>query len=137
MFNRRPKRIFLQEISQPLLLVKAKTGIEYEQQMGGSKCEYGVEEGFLIVLEDPRDYLDKEERPLYLIEKLLEDKELSVELIRTLTPLIEKIHVFAEDDKFQTLKLDFRRIHLAEEAWIPVTLPGIYDEAWLIWRNSD
>jgi hypothetical protein len=121
------------------VVVRAKTGVVYRHQYGGTACRQGEAEGFLVPVLGPGSYVQLRE----LFEGQFggagvwhyrwRDKE-----IESLCELVEGIDYWASDALNATphpLRLDVRHLSDADEAWVPVLTPdgpGI-----LVWSNSD
>ncbi len=121
------------------VVVRAQTGVFYQQQYGGTACRQGKAEGFLV--------------PLFAPESLAQLRELfeghfggagtwnhrwQDEEVDSLRDPVEAVRYWASDGLTETphsLQLDQQQLRDADEAWVPVLTPdgpGI-----LVWPNSD
>ena len=128
--------IFLQSISQPMLIVHASTGVNYINQCEGNNCNQKVAEGFLVPMEDPQGYLNPDEQSMTAIIELTESFDLGSNLFNGLIEALPKVTVFINDD-WQRLALDIDRAGEVVEAWVPVRVESVKGLATLIWNNSD
>ena len=121
------------------VVVRAKTGVCYRQQYGGTACRQGEAEGFLVPVLGAGSYVQLRE----LFEGHFggagtwhhrwRDKE-----IESLRDVIQGISYFASDALTATrrpLRLDERHLSDADEAWVPVLTPD--GPGVLVWFNSD
>jgi Family of unknown function (DUF6210) len=121
------------------VVVRAKTGVWYRQQYGGTACRQGEVEGFLVPVLGPGSYVQLRE----LFEGHFggagtwrhrwRDKE-----IENLRDLVQGISYWASDAVSATrrpLRLDERCLGDADEAWVPVLTPD--GPGVLVWSNSD
>lgn len=120
------------------VVVRAKTGICYRQQYGGTACRHGEVEGFLVPVLGPGSYVQLRE----LFEGYFDgagtrhhrwrDKE-----IDSLRDLVQGVSYWASDALSATrhlLRLDERRVSDVDEAWVPVLTPD--GPGVLVWSNS-
>ncbi len=94
------------------VVVRAETGVIYQQQYGGTACRQGQVEGFLVPVFGPKG--------LSLLRELFEGHFGGAGTWRY---------------RWQADELDEQHLSEADEAWIPVRTPdgpGI-----LVWFNSD
>jgi uncharacterized protein DUF6210 len=121
------------------VVVRAETGVIYQQQYGGTACRQGQVEGFLVPVFGPeslgqlRELFEGHFRGSGTWNYRWKDKEM-----RSLRRAVEGICYWAGDALDATphpLQLDEHQLSDADEAWVPVLTPdgpGI-----LVWFNSD
>jgi hypothetical protein len=120
-------------------VVRASTGVCYQQQYGGTACRQGQVEGFLVPVLGPLG--------LGRLRELFEghfkgagawNHRWSREELDNLREAVRGICYWESDGLNETphsLRLDEQRLTDADEAWVPVLTPdgpGI-----LVWFNSD
>jgi hypothetical protein len=121
------------------VVVRASTGVFYQQQYGGTACRQGQVEGFLVPVLGPLG--------LGRLRELFEghfkgagtwNHQWSREELDNLREAVRGIRYWECDglnERPHPLQLDEERLTDADEAWIPVLTPdgpGI-----LVWFNSD
>lgn len=120
-------------------IVRAPTGVFYQQQYGGTACRHGKVQGFLVPVFNP----DALEAFRELFEKELggsgmHNRSWSEGAIARLREGVADIRYWAcdgRDEEPHELRLDEGRMGEANEAWIPVTTPD--GPGVLVWSNSD
>ena len=121
------------------VVVRAQTGVFYQQQYGGTACRQGQVEGFLVPVHGP----DSLARLRELFEGHFSgagtwNYQWRDEELNSLRSAVQGICYWACDGLTETphvLQLDEQQMRNADEAWIPVLTPdgpGI-----LVWFNSD
>ena len=128
--------IFLQEISQPMLLIHASTGVNYINQCEGCVCSQKMAEGFLVPLTPPRDFSISSELGITKVIELTERHDIGSCLFSKLVEVLPKVLVFVNDD-WRKLIFDANRAAEVVEAWVPVRCESVKGRATLIWENSD
>ena len=124
-----------------LLIVKASTGVIYEQQCGGFATERMSAEGFLIPVgaESEAKVISDWFWKTFNGHCYSGHKAWTSELVAELSGLVNKIPCWltsaSGDDHRYLLQLDATRIGECIEAWIPVISP--YGPAILTLENSD
>lgn len=120
-------------------VVEAPTGVFYQQQYGGTACQQGQAEGFLVPLSAPdqlaalRELFERHFRGAGTWNRTWTDAERD-----RLRESVEAIDYWACDgvaEEPHLLRLDESRIREADEAWVPVITPD--GPAVLVWCNSD
>jgi hypothetical protein len=121
------------------VVVRAETGVFYQQQYGGTACSLGQVEGFLVPVSGPfgadllRELSEGHFRGAGTWNHRWQDEE-----ARSLREAVEGICYWACDKNDQTpgpLRLDEQSLSDADEAWIPVLTPD--GPGVLVWPNSD
>lgn len=121
------------------VVVRAQTGIVYQQQYGGTACRQGKVEGFLVPVHGPdsltrlRELFEGHFRGAGTWNYQWRDEELD-----SLREPVREIRYWASDGLTETphpLQLDEQRLREADEAWIPVLTPD--GPGVLVWFNSD
>ncbi|MFF4950363.1 DUF6210 family protein [Streptomyces chattanoogensis] len=121
------------------VVVKAATGVIYQQQYGGTACRQGQLEGYLVPVFGPdamdalREMFEKDFRGAGTRNHIWTPTE----LIR-LREIIDGVTFWASDGQTEQphpLRLDEDQITSADEAWIPVISPD--GPGVLMWFNSD
>lgn len=102
----------LYDISAPMLLVPAKTGVTYHHQYGGCACDQAEIEGYVV--------------PVAIRPGA--DSPFRTDGLAAVCDVIRAL-----PDMGLTLRGDANEFH--DEAFLPVTSP--FGDAWLIWCNSD
>jgi len=121
------------------VVVRAQTGVFYQQQYGGTACRQGQVEGFLVPVFGPEG--------LVHLRDLFEghfrgagtwNYRWSAEEVNTLSEAVAGICYWACDGETETphpLQIDDRQLSEADEAWVPVVTPD--GSGVLMWFNSD
>lgn len=119
-------KIFLNFPGEPTiyLLIEAPTGVVYEMQCGGLRCELREAEGFLVPtyrsapdIQTVGDEPDINKHQLAKIKECCSDLEI----------MISDVHVSTE--------IDESRMDEWLEAWIPARI-GTF-RGYFVWNNSD
>lgn len=121
-------------------VVRAETGVIYQQQYGGTACRHGEVEGFLVPVFGPKGF--GQLRELFVghfggsgtWNYHWQDDEL--EFLRR---AVQGIGYWASDKSgagcASPLQLDEQHLRETDEAWVPVSTP--HGPGVLIWLNSD
>lgn len=121
------------------VVVRAQTGVFYQQQYGGTACRQGQVEGFLVPvfapgsLEQLRELFEGHFRGAGTWNYRWQDEE-----VDSLRKPVEGIRYWACDALNATpypLRLDEQHLRDADEAWVPVLTPD--GPGVLVWSNSD
>lgn len=121
--------VFLQDIEQPMLLIRHATGIRYTNQAGGCFCNQPEDEGYLI----PVNIINEKEIFSCFPEGGRPD-QFNKWQRQDIWYAVKKIQVFL-GGVWYNLQCDISRFDELQEAWIPVTVNGRI--ATLIFNNSD
>lgn len=121
------------------VVVEADTGVVYQQQYGGTACQQGRVEGFLVPLFGP-DALDALRE---LFERDLRGAGTRAcgmpdSMLDRLREIIGTIRYWSCDgttEEPHDLRLDESRALEVDEAWVPVLTPD--GTGVLVWFNSD
>lgn len=122
------------------VVVRAQTGVIYQQQYGGTACRQGQVEGFLVPVFGPKG--------LSPLRELFEEHfrgagtwnyKWQASEVERLRKAVSGVGYWAPDESGTAsacpLQLEERHLGEADEAWVPVRTPpgpGI-----LVWSNSD
>jgi uncharacterized protein DUF6210 len=129
-----------------LLVVRAPTGVAYEQQYGGYVCNHVEVEGFLVPVCQPqvlaklreafadprlggRGILGTQGWPEKQLQDFIRDVESIVSTIGYRTTSEEPLR------DVPVVALDRERVHELDEAWVPVRTPD--GPGYVAWVNSD
>lgn len=121
------------------VVVRAQTGVFYQQQYGGTACRQGQVEGFLVPVYGPdslarlRELFEEHFRGAGTWNYRWRDEELA-----SLRKLVQGICYWACDGLTEiphALQPDEQQLSDADEAWIPVHTPD--GPGVLVWFNSD
>jgi hypothetical protein len=121
------------------VVVRAQTGVFYQQQYGGTACRHGQVEGFLVPVFGPdslaglRDLFEG-----HLLGAGTWNYQWRDDDLGNLRTLVRGICYWACDGVTETphgLQLDEQQLSDADEAWIPVLTPD--GPGVLVWFNSD
>jgi hypothetical protein len=121
------------------VVVRAQTGVFYQQQYGGTACRQGQVEGFLVPVFGPdslarlRELFEGHFHGAGTRNYQWRDEELD-----SLRGSVQGICYWACDGLSETphaLQLDEQQLRDADEAWIPVLTPD--GPGVLVWFNSD
>lgn len=121
------------------VVVRAQTGVSYQQHYGGTACRQGRVEGFLVPVYGP----DSQAQLRILFEEHFRGtgtwnyRWRDDEIDRLRKP-VENIRYWARDEVDASpypLHLDEQQLSEAGEAWIPVLTPD--GPGALVWFNSD
>jgi hypothetical protein len=121
------------------VIVRAGTGVFYQQQYGGLACRQGQIEGFLVPmaavdgLDALRELFEKHFRGAGTGDHAWSDDERD-----RLARIVGGIFYWACDgnnEEPHALRLDESRLREADEAWVPVLTPD--GSGTLVWSNSD
>lgn len=121
------------------VVVKAQTGVSYQQQYDGHMCRQGRVEGFLVPVFGPdgltalRNLFERDLAGAGTWNHSWPDDERE-----RLRGIIESIPYWASDghtEELHALRLDESRISDTDEAWVPVITPD--GPGLLLWPNSD
>ena len=130
------------------VIIRAQTGIQYEQQCAGTGCNQRTVEGYFVPLGGPKldptnGKVDPDElRAVFHTGKACSQgngSTMSKERIENLRKLVGEIPFWVADDNLvnprSNLTLDDSQLSEIEEAWVPVQTQigsGI-----LVWDNCD
>jgi hypothetical protein len=121
------------------VVVRAGTGVLYQQQYGGTACRQGEVEGFLVpvagadALDELRELFERHFRGAGTGNHPWPDDERD-----RLRRIVAGVTYWACDgltEEPHGLRLDDSRMHEADEAWVPVLTPD--GPGVLVWFNSD
>src|ERR1700677_4280548 len=121
------------------VVVRAQTGVFYQQQYGGTACRQGQAEGFLVPVSGPdglcqlRDLFEGHFHQSGTWKYRWQAEE--TDRLRTAVAGICYWACDGETAEPHPLQLDERQLGEADEAWIPVLTPD--GPAILMWFNSD
>lgn len=131
------KRVFLDPdgsaVAWLYVVVRAPTGVTYEQQYGGHATLQGLVEGFLVPVAAPEALAELRQ----LFERRLRGCGVSGggfrdEHLLRLREIVGTIRYWASDEP---ALLVFEEGEHFDEAWVPVRTPD--GPGVLVWRNSD
>ena len=121
------------------VVVRADTGVLYQQQYGGTACRQGQVEGFLVPLSGPaelaalRDLFEGRFRGAGTWNHAWSDDER-----HRLREIVGSLGYWTSDgttEEPHALRLDESRLSETDEAWVPVRTPD--GPGVLLWFNSD
>jgi hypothetical protein len=122
------------------VVIRAQTGVIYQQQYGGTACRQGQVEGFLVPVFGPKG--------LSQLRELFEEHFRSAgtwnytwqpDEVERLRKAVGGVGYWASDESGDAsaspLQLDEQHLREADEAWVPVRTP--HGPGILAWPNSD